>query len=658
MKIGKKILGITGAATIAASTALGGGVLVHAEDQISSGAEGIVAIHINGSDGGRDIQVVDYDFHGDDHGYTHAPDLGVYPQDVYCINPTRNPGADADKNQHFRWRWNLNANAWLFDNNRNILENTDYAPGSSQLAGLAAIINYGQTNGYSYGPIQNAVYWYVCFGNGSAPDYAGQQYQNEITDAYKNGEAKAPASYGLYMYIPDGEVTEMVQNTVGLAVWQQEEETTTTTEEETTTITEEETTTTTEEETTTTAEEETTTTTEDVTTDPTTIEDETNLGSLKTTVSIDGNSSSASKSVEVEAGTYNVDDTITYTDLTGGATYIVKGQLVCVDDETVIGTTEHNYPADDSGSGTWTVTFKNAKLEAGKKYVVYESAVNRDNAKDKAEHKDKSDKAQTVIVKEETQTTTSEEETTTSEEETTTSEEETTTTTTNKGELATTVDAAGKKGSAEKGAQITFDETKSITSIDDTIKYTNLVAGATYTVTGTLVEVNEYGKIVNPSVATNTLELVADAADGEWTMTFDVSNVDLNTYSKYVVFESAYTAGGEDENATQDNPITHENVKDMAQSIYTENEEGKIRPDIEEGEPTESKETTNSEETIPDDKQKGNADGGNNSGKKGSNGPNTGDSSNTALYITAAVAAAGIAVTAIALGTKKRSRRR
>ena len=422
-------------------------------------------------------------------------------------------------------------------------------------------------------------------------------------------------------------------------------------------------------------------------------------GSLATTVSVDGNSSTESKSVEVEAGTYSVDDTITYTDLTGGATYIIKGQLVCVDDETVISTKDEEFVADDSGSGTWTVTFENVNLEAGKKYVVYESAVNKDDANDKAEHKDKTAKAQTVVVKEESETTTSKEETTTSKEETTTSkegtttskeetttskedttttkeettksveetttsEEETTTTTSKKGELATTVKAGGKTASADAELSLTFDETKAVQTITDTITYTNLVKGVTYTVTGTIVEIDENGKIINPEVATNTIECVADDVNGEWEMNFE--NVTIQPLKKYVVFESAYAAGGEDENATQDNPITHKDVNDKAQTIITEGENEKILDDVEE-------ESTSATVIASADSNENNGgsdnNGGNNNGNnggsnssgsssKGSSGPNTGDSANTALYVTAAIAAAGIAVTSIALGTKKRSRRR
>ena len=58
-------------------------------------------------------------------------------------------------------------------------------------------------------------------------------------------------------------------------------------------------------------------------------------------------------------------------------------------------------------------------------------------------------------------------------------------------------------------------------------------------------------------------------------------NVTIQPLKKYVVFESAYAAGGEDENATQENPITHKDVNDKAQTIVTEGENEKILDDVE-----------------------------------------------------------------------------
>ena len=172
------------------------------------------------------------------------------------------------------------------------------------------------------------------------------------------------------------------------------------------------------------------------------------------------------------------------------------------------------------------------------------------------------------------------------------------------------------------------------------------------------MEIDENGKIINPEVATNTIECVADDVNGEWEMNFE--NVTIQPLKKYVVFESAYAAGGEDENATQENPITHKDVNDKAQTIITEGENEKILDDVEE----ESTSATviasadSNENNGGSDNNNGNNGGSNSNGSssKGTSGPNTGDSVNTALYVTAAVAAAGIAATSIALGKKKRSK--
>ena len=243
------------------------------------------------------------------------------------------------------------------------------------------------------------------------------------------------------------------------------EETTTeeTTTEETTTeetITEETTTeettteeTTTEETTTeeTTTEETTTeeTTTEETTTEETTTEETTTTkesttsevitynGKLVTTVNVDGKKSTSSASVEVKAGTVDVVDTIDYSGLTKDAVYEISGTLVCVDDDAVVATTTVDKKA-KAESGTWEVTFEKVTLQEGKKYVVYELAVNKENEADRAEHRDINDKSQTIIVKREEETQTTTPEMTTTPEATTTTQETTTQETTTTAETTTT----------------------------------------------------------------------------------------------------------------------------------------------------------------------------------------------------------------------------
>lgn len=128
--------------------------------------------------------------------------------------------------------------------------------------------------------------------------------------------------------------------------------------------------------------------------------------SLKTTVTAGGKTASASAAAELtaaEAGSVTeVTDTIDYQNLTGGATYTVSGTLIEIETDAVVATASEEKVADESGSGKWDVTFTNVKLEAGKTYVVFEEAANKDNPEDRAEHKDKEDKSQTIVVTPET----------------------------------------------------------------------------------------------------------------------------------------------------------------------------------------------------------------------------------------------------------------
>ena len=620
---------------------------------------------------------------------------------VYCINPWNSDAISLD-GQRTRYLINDGGNGLtdILQRNNDGEHQGDYIPtGEQAVDKFVKILYYGYSHdksgiGASYSETQNAIDWVSMYGNGSAPSYAGNNYKGgkakDLLD-FDNLPMPAEGTYNLYLFrsdVTDNADTRLryAQCLIGLEIVEPSEDddrpsfvldgdspkvefnNTYTGETQPSSSSETQPSSSSETQPSSSSETQPSSSTR-------------RNGSLKTTVSVNGNKSTASKSVEVEAGKYDVVDTIDYTDLTPNATYEVKGQLVCVDDEQVVGKASEERTASDSGSGSWEITFKNVTLEEGKKYVVYEYAVNPNGeGLDRAIHEDKTDKAQTVVVKKEVPTTSTDDQPTTStddqpttstddqpttstddqpttstDDQPTTSTDEQPTTEKTKGELATTVkvgDQPQHTGTADMGAELTFDETKALTVIEDTISYTNLVAGATYTVTGRVVEVNEYGKVINENVATNTLELVAEAADGEWTMTFDVSNVTLNSYSKYVVFESAYTKNGEDENATEDNPITHENVKDMAQSIYTENEQGQIRPDVEEGEEPPVEKDDELEKIDEQGKRKSNSTS-QGSGKKGTGGPSTGDSSNAALYATAAAAAAGIAITAIALGKKK-----
>ena len=222
--------------------------------------------------------------------------------------------------------------------------------------------------------------------------------------------------------------------------------------------------------------------------------------------------------------------------------------------------------------------------------------------------------------------------------------------------IATTVNANGKRAYEEKAVHVTYNETFSPVSISDTVEYINLLKGVTYTVTGTLVKIDANGKIIDPDVKTVTVECEAKDTFGTWTIDFD--GVTLEPLAKYVVFESVYAAGGEDETVTKDNPVTHKDVNDKAQTILTEDENGKTLDDVEEGENQSQESSSSDDASKEEDETEDNTIIRNQGKKTGKDSPDTGDSSNTALYVTIAAAAAGIAVTSVMLGTgRKRGRR-
>ena len=142
-------------------------------------------------------------------------------------------------------------------------------------------------------------------------------------------------------------------------------------------------------------------------------------GKIRTTVKANGVASSADKAVEVTAKDaktgITVVDTIHYEGLVAGKKYSVTGELYEVSGGQKVGeakaTATKEFTATQA-TGDWELEFgKVTGLEAGKIYVVYETASseenlvdsNKDNQPDKKHeltHKDPNDKAQTVVVKE------------------------------------------------------------------------------------------------------------------------------------------------------------------------------------------------------------------------------------------------------------------
>jgi hypothetical protein len=109
--------------------------------------------------------------------------------------------------------------------------------------------------------------------------------------------------------------------------------------------------------------------------------------------------------------TTTVNDTIEYFGLTPNATYLVTGTLLQVvpnDEEEMvpvktIKTVENvELVASETGEGTWEMSFGEVDLKAGNRYVVYETAVNKNQnvEGDVAGHEDPGAISQAVVVSE------------------------------------------------------------------------------------------------------------------------------------------------------------------------------------------------------------------------------------------------------------------
>ncbi|WP_157755928.1 VaFE repeat-containing surface-anchored protein [Peptostreptococcus anaerobius] len=104
-------------------------------------------------------------------------------------------------------------------------------------------------------------------------------------------------------------------------------------------------------------------------------------------------------------------DTVTYENLQPGENYSLEGKLMDITDvnnpEQVGEPVVKIVTVNDTGKGTWEVKFPNVELKENHKYVVYEKATSNKLLKigqdgkpvaNVIEHKDNTDKAQTIIV--------------------------------------------------------------------------------------------------------------------------------------------------------------------------------------------------------------------------------------------------------------------
>uniref|UniRef100_UPI0034A2EBBB VaFE repeat-containing surface-anchored protein n=1 Tax=Clostridium perfringens TaxID=1502 RepID=UPI0034A2EBBB len=139
-------------------------------------------------------------------------------------------------------------------------------------------------------------------------------------------------------------------------------------------------------------------------------------GTLRTTVTADGVNGSSEKealvSFEDSKDGVDVKDTINYEGLVAGQDYTLTGTLMHVKADgslEEVATKTTTVTAGKNGNGTWELDFGNQKLQAGEKYVVFESVESVENlidtnndyildAKQIVKHENKDDKAQTLIV--------------------------------------------------------------------------------------------------------------------------------------------------------------------------------------------------------------------------------------------------------------------
>ena len=172
---------------------------------------------------------------------------------------------------------------------------------------------------------------------------------------------------------------------------------------------------------------------------------------------------------------------------------------------------------------------------------------NKPDSKQKVEHKNPKDKSQTVVVPKKNENP-------------------------KDGNLATTVSANGKTASATEEVNIDADEIPEVKTVIDTLKYTNLIAGQEYTVTGHLNKIVN-GEVVE-TIATKTESKIADASgSGEWTIEFDVTGK-LVEDARYVAYEEAVSRDlvldtDNDNRPDSKQKVEHKDPKDKSQTVVT-----------------------------------------------------------------------------------------
>lgn len=228
---------------------------------------------------------------------------------------------------------------------------------------------------------------------------------------------------------------------------------------------------------------------------------------------------------EVEAGTVEMQDVLTYTGLEAGATYVVDGKLVLKSTGEEIAYRMMSFTAEDT-FGTVTVDFGEVDLSKyGDDAVVAMEVIKLEGSEDVVvSHADIDDVNQTVTV------------------------------------IASVVPEEPIRPETVVTTELTDDLTGTHqaalgkTSFTDVVKYENLEAGVEYTLTSRLVN-RETGEVLATLVNT----FIPDAESGTYTVKFE--NVDTTGMTGAIVAFEKIELGDEI-------IVTHENKDDASQTVY------------------------------------------------------------------------------------------
>lgn len=465
---------------------------------------------------------------------------------VYCLDPAK-AYSDKGANMNIRWKVDLKNNAWLLNSNQTDVNGSN-KPNADHINRLVSILWKAQQMGANIEDTQKAVWWFVT--QGADNNYAGNvsKYNNYIVKAAGDSGWAIPGTYELYLYAADNQAPgyASVQNMVRF-------------------------------------------TTDEGGTTPPPVEPN---WEFCTQVNVNGINSTADTpaTITLQPGQTEISleilDKVQYKNMAAeaGHLFYTMEQLYKLNDDgtsefirwRTVGTgAEPDYMTpgeeywinnretvvDASGNGEWAYLNSTGMwhtLGPGTYYIVmslYDSQTGMEMT-----HDGKGDNLETFIIKPSEEPPVEEK----------------------KGELSTTVEVNGSKGSETAEAKVTVPagEKSIVTDVKDTIDYKNLVKGNTYKVQGTLMEVAEDGSTTEVAKS-DAEDKVAEDVNGTWEITF--KNVTLEVGKKYVVFESATPIkDAENNEITDGKTIEHNNPKDKAQTVVVEEEEPTEEPPKEE----------------------------------------------------------------------------